>query len=426
MKLTTVAAFMCQFLWKNSNMSSVNAAECNPDDHHPENEGYFIEGINGFGSEVDPESDSQRKLTNSTWAPGIEYPDGSLKYCTGMFCSETCRNDGCPTFISGHTCSMIRFCYESDSGSDVWLMPNEMAMAKCDFSEATKVCDVDEGSDDDCCNYKVEVDHDIKAYLFASKEGCLAGQKAAVEVNDFNDVGDACYGMGLGTSRIQKCTCNYEDRPFSTLSEPCHSQFVAGCNFHSPELGDDTSCCDTQSCVGKHKDFSHPIGRALEDERKMLCNNEIPGRCVNSIEDTSDCCNSKCTTCGTDVSPFNEWASCSNGNATSSTGTCGYGGHGGMYSMFECDFSKCTEDQVWHMPGDLYKNWMSTIDPENFTPPVTLSPTRAPNRQMPVPMPTKPMESTITKAPTTTSASYSMICSIITNLLMTVVSIFLL
>lgn len=42
---------------------------CNEDEHHPENGGYFIEGIAGFGSTVDP--GTKRKITNSTWAAGV-------------------------------------------------------------------------------------------------------------------------------------------------------------------------------------------------------------------------------------------------------------------------------------------------------------------------------------------------------------------
>jgi len=367
-------------------------AECNPDDHHIENEGYFIEGINGFGSILDPTSDSKRKITNSTWAKGIDYPDGSIEFCTGMFCSETCRNDGCPNIIAGHTCSMIRFCYESDSGSDVWMLPNEMALAQCDFSEATLVCGKEDGSGDECCNYKVEVDHEIKIYFFASQEGCENGQKAAVEVNDFDDVGDACFNMGLDSSRIQKCTCNYEDREMSTLSEPCHSKFVAGCNFHAPDLSTDDSCCETGSCIGKHKDYSHPIGKALEDERKLLCNDQIPGRCKHVLDDAADCCNSQCTTCGTDSDPFLEWSVCTSGNATASSAECGFGGHGGMFSAFECDFSKCTEDQVWHTGSDLYNNWMKAMDPLNHIPPPTSKPTNPPTPRA-TPFPTSPPQS---------------------------------
>ena len=347
-----------------------------------------------------------------------EYKDGSVKYCTGQFCSETCRNDGCAETIAGHTCSMIRFCYEADSGSDVWLMPDEKALQQCDFSSATQICDTGGGSGEDCCNYKVELDHDLKAYLFASKEGCGEGQRAVVAVDDYNNVGDACFGMGQTSARINKCTCNYEDEDMSTLSEPCHSNFVAGCNLHSPDLGDDTSCCDDATCVGKHQDVTHSIGQALEIERKVLCNDDIPGRCLN--EGIFDCCASQCSGCGTDVTPFTEWSICVSGNATAGTGNCGYGGHGGAYSQFECDFTKCTEDHKWHMAGEPYNNWMKLMDPDNLvvptvdevtqteapkktTPPTTL--TEAPKKTTP---PTKPPAPTPTVEEEASSASVNM------------------
>jgi len=368
MKINTVIIPILQVLW--SHVGNVEGA-CNVDEHHPENNGYFIEGINGFGSIVDPISDSKRRITNSTWQAGISYPDGALKYCEGVYCSETCRNEGCPNIMYGHTCSNIRFCYESGSGSDVWMMPDEMAMAKCDFSNATQVCTETDGEDDDCCNFSVEEDADLKLYLFASKAGCDVGQKAAVEIADFAEVGDACFGMGLTTSRIRKCTCNYEDREMSTLSEPCHSQFVSGCNYHAPELGDDKSCCETGSCVGKHLDYNDPIGMAVEDDRKELCREDIPGRCLTSITGEDDCCTKTCKSCGTDINPFFEWAACDKGNATTSVGECGYGGHGGRYSKYECDFSKC-EDGVWAVSGDLYKDWIKTVDGDNYSKTLTM------------------------------------------------------
>ena len=67
MKLSTTI-FSLFSVWS---YSRVEGAACNVDDHHPENEGYFIEGINGFGSIVDPDSSTKRKITNSTWAPGM-------------------------------------------------------------------------------------------------------------------------------------------------------------------------------------------------------------------------------------------------------------------------------------------------------------------------------------------------------------------
>jgi len=364
MKLSTIFVSLLH-AWS---YSTVEGATCNVEDHHPENGGYFIEGIAGFGETVDPDSSTKRKITNSTWVRGGDYADGSIKYCTGQFCSETCRNEGCPDLIEGHTCSNIRFCYDAESESDVWMMPDEKAMSICDFSEATQVCNKDEGSvDQDCCNFKVENDAELKTYLFASKEGCTEGQKAAVRIAEFDDVGDACYGMGLTSSRIKSCTCNMEDREMSTLSEPCHSQFIAGCNYHAPDLGDDTSCCDTETCIGNHINYDHSIGKALEQDRKKMCIDDHPGRCLNSADSTDDCCNSQCSECGTDTNPFLEWAVCSTGNATAGTAECGYGGHGGRFSVYECDFSKCTKDHKWHMDTDAYKQWMSTIDPEGFT-----------------------------------------------------------
>jgi len=259
-------------------------------------------------------------------------------------------------------------------GSDVWIMPDEKAMSTCDFSEATQICTETEGGDDDCCNFSVEEDADLKVYLFASKNGCDAGQKAAVQIDDYDDVGDACYGMGLTSSRIQKCTCNYEDTQMSTLSEPCHSNFIAGCNYHFPDLGDDTSCCETQTCVGNHKNFEHPIGKAKEEARKKLCLNDSPGRCLNTVTSVDDCCTNQCSTCGSDVSPYNSWATCTTGNATTGNATCGYGGHGGRYSPFECDFSQCDVGHTWHPDGDHYKNWMSTVDPEGWAEKFPVSP----------------------------------------------------
>lgn len=81
----------------------------------------------------------------------------------------------------------MRFCYAADSGSDVWSLPSEMALANCDFSEATLVCAADEGADDDCCNYVVEEDATIGPRFFASKQGCEQGQRAAVNIADYDE-----------------------------------------------------------------------------------------------------------------------------------------------------------------------------------------------------------------------------------------------
>ena len=92
-------------------------------------------------------------------------------------------------------CSIIRFCYTSNSGSDVWELPSEMASSKYDFTEVTQ-------------------------------PGYAEGQKAAISVDDYDEVGLTCHNMGTTSSRISKCTCNFEERKLSSLSEPSHSQFI--------------------------------------------------------------------------------------------------------------------------------------------------------------------------------------------------------
>ena len=46
-------------------------AQCNEDEHHPENGGYFFVGAAGVSSDVDLDSAHGQKLPNSTWAIGM-------------------------------------------------------------------------------------------------------------------------------------------------------------------------------------------------------------------------------------------------------------------------------------------------------------------------------------------------------------------
>lgn len=66
-KMRLISTILMIQFW--AGIDLVQSAECNVDTHHPENGGYFIEGINGFGTEVDP--NAKRKITNSTWATGM-------------------------------------------------------------------------------------------------------------------------------------------------------------------------------------------------------------------------------------------------------------------------------------------------------------------------------------------------------------------
>ena len=47
------------------------ASQCNIDEHHPENGGYFFSGAAGLSDATNLDSAHLQKLPNSTWAPGM-------------------------------------------------------------------------------------------------------------------------------------------------------------------------------------------------------------------------------------------------------------------------------------------------------------------------------------------------------------------
>lgn len=149
---------------------------------------------------------------------------------------------------------MIRFCYAPNSGSNIWSLPNKVALANCNFSNTTQICNMTTGSDEDSCNFFVKEDALLQTYLFASQQGCEQGQRVAVQVEDFDNVADLCYNSGLTMSCIKTCNnCLFEDRA-SALVEPCHSQFALGCLEGSPT---DLSCCNNGDCVALVKKGVH-------------------------------------------------------------------------------------------------------------------------------------------------------------------------
>jgi len=286
-----------------------------------------------------------------------DYPDGSTVICTGQFCSNECATVGCPTLTEGTTCSNLRFCYTEDSGSDVWKLPNEVALANCDFTEAEPVCSTTEGADEDCCNYVVEEDAVLGPYFFASKDGCAEGQKTAFNIADYDSSGNSCYNSGLGSSRIAKCTC----LATNTLVEPCASEFQQGCLYNSPE---DTACCADESCVANSKNYEHPDGKTAEDDRVKLCLDPTPGRCV--VKDVADCCTQTCSGCGIQLHPEAVWETCETGNSTDLTGECGrsYSWATNSYTPNICDFAACEETSFWHQETEAVKQWIANFEPE--------------------------------------------------------------
>ena len=51
--------------------SASATAQCNVDDHHPENGGFFFVGAAGLSTDVNLDSSRGQKLPNNTWAIGM-------------------------------------------------------------------------------------------------------------------------------------------------------------------------------------------------------------------------------------------------------------------------------------------------------------------------------------------------------------------
>ena len=96
---------------------------CNVDDHHPENGGYYIEGIAGVNNS-DRSGPNGRRGDVSIWEQGRYYPHGELRLCTGMFCTPESRVTGTPQYVVAHTCARLRFSYSASSGSTVYQFYN--------------------------------------------------------------------------------------------------------------------------------------------------------------------------------------------------------------------------------------------------------------------------------------------------------------
>lgn len=214
-------------------------ATCNLDEHHPENGGFYIEGIAGAKSAGDSPRDENghhKRADNTTWAPHTYYPYGELKICTGIFCDPAEPPEGSPQYRITHTCARLRFTYRNDS--DVWELPSKEALDACDFSNAVLKGDADAGEPN--FDILIDTDHEKKIYFYASKGGCSSGQKVAVKViESYEDNFAACIARGRGSSRIRSCDCNFRIRD-STVIDPCHTGFVYGCLQDMPV---DTSCC---------------------------------------------------------------------------------------------------------------------------------------------------------------------------------------
>jgi hypothetical protein len=218
-------------------------AACNVGNHHPENGGYYIEGIAGVNSSQ-RDNVTGRRADKSAWTANTYYPHGEIKKCTGMFCSAAAKANGTAQYVVAHTCALLRFSYAPSSGSTVYLMPDLNSFTTCDFTNAALVGAADKGTPH--FDYPIEDDHAKKVYYFASKDHCADAenaQKLAVEVtDDYANNALQCETMGKGSSRIQHCDCNHQMKG-TTLIDPCHTAFVKGCLADMPKSSVQRSCC---------------------------------------------------------------------------------------------------------------------------------------------------------------------------------------
>lgn len=213
-----------------------------------------------------------------------------------------------------------------------------------------------------CIDYVFEEDHELTTYYFSSPEGCNAGQRLGVKIQDFDLTADQCELIGLTTPRLRDCDCRLEKKP-SALGEPCRTAFSDSCQSVVQE-GD---CCETGMCISKLEDYNHPMGRAAEEERRVSCDDTTPGLCYNEDGQGTDtnrlgstnCCSETCSSCGTEASPFAKWQPCNSFSAGDQTANCGFLSRYDS-EPFVCDFSKCKDGDVWATDGLAFQKWTAT------------------------------------------------------------------
>jgi hypothetical protein len=222
-----------------------DAAPCSTKNSHPETGGYYIVGfgykdIMASEDSNDPSSYVMQKADDYEWkipGEGEGYPDAMPKFFESYYGSYWGFN-----VMGHHTCSILRFAWEPESGSTVYKMTNNDTFQACDFTGAVKIDELDDllPGGQKYAEYPFEQDAIDKIHYFASQSGCTEGQKVAVEITaDYADTYDSCYGMGTETARIQHCDCDHSINTY-TMAEVCGAGLHDGC---MSEMPDDLSCC---------------------------------------------------------------------------------------------------------------------------------------------------------------------------------------
>jgi hypothetical protein len=256
----------------------VTGGSCTITDHHPDNDGYHIIGVNGYKSihaKEDPDDitkygDWGQKADDYLWtsnqslatypkaeqtacAKGLSescsYPNYPVSYeyvCVQTRASESvCRSETDEhEWRKIQTCSIMRFAFAEDSGSTVFRMTNNATFQACDFTDAEEI--TDGGQLPSGASFRDYVFEDSSldgTFYFASQSGCEEGQKIAVKVLDLYDTkhDPAKTAGALGVhGRIQHCDCDHAINPSSSMTEAAHAGFIEGCKTEMPL---DLSCC---------------------------------------------------------------------------------------------------------------------------------------------------------------------------------------
>ena len=306
-----------------------------------------------------------------------------------------------PNIRTQYTCSKLRFCnpegeadeeaggrrrVEEESGrsvdkfsqQDVWKLTGKEAFDACDFTDAELM-----GTTNATSCVEVEKDDltsEGELSYYASRENCAAGQKIAVRISDWEATRDSCMGIALhipASSRIRECDCDFANIPFSpAYPKLCAAAYRIGCkNVEMP--GD---CCATGTCMSKMEVFETPEGREYELQRRLECDDEIPGNCYNingvasdmSMNGSTDCCSQTCSSCGSELSPGAVFEMCTTNFPNNMTAACG---RLSRYSLVDhiCDFSECPEKTHWSGDGDAVWKYMGLPKPGDLDPTIDIA-----------------------------------------------------
>jgi hypothetical protein len=245
----------------------ITGGSCTISDHHPENDGYHIIGVNGY-KKIHAKDDPDDITTYGDWGQAADdylwtsnqslatYPMAEMSECAKglrlMYPGSSyerpwpCADDTeLHDWRKIQTCSIMRFAFAETSGSTVFLMSNNATFQACDFTDAIEI--TDGGQLPSGALFRDYVIEDLSLggkFYFASQSGCEEGQKIAVMVADIYETHyDEAFAAGaLGVhGRIQHCDCDHAIATSSMMStEAGHTGFIDGCKTEMP---DDLSCC---------------------------------------------------------------------------------------------------------------------------------------------------------------------------------------